>query len=231
MNKTDLTPNRRKKERPPVNQNRNLFVVDDPKSATAEQYRLLKTSIDVSPTGKSLRTIMVTSSNPSEGRSMTAANLAILYAQKRNRVLLIDADLRNPSIHHTFSLSNTIGLSNLLTGAVSFSEAVHVTDVEKLCVLTSGPIPPDPNDLLESKVMDQLFDKMLEIFDMVIFDTPAILPVRDARILSRKCDGVVLVTRSGSTKKPEIKKSLEALKKEQANVLGITLIGCENKKK
>lgn len=227
----NLAQNRRKKEKSAASHKRKLFTANDPRSIISEQYRMLKTSIDFSSVDKKLRTIMVTSSNTAEGKSTTIANIAILYAQQGKRVLLIDADLRKPTVHNTFSLPNTKGLSNVLTGAVPLTEAVHVTDVEKLCVLTSGPIPPNPTDLLGSNAMDKLIDKLVGIFDMVVFDAPPILPVTDPLVLSRKCDGVVLVVRSGSTKKEDLKKAKEGLEKAQANVLGAVLTGCDNKEK
>lgn len=218
---------RRKKEKPIAIQKRRLFAVEDPKSIISEQYRMLKTSIDFSSIDTELRKIMVTSSNPAEGKSTTIANIAILYAQQGKRVLLVDADLRKPTVHVTFSLPNKVGLSNVLTNTVPLKEAVYATDVDNLYVLTCGPIPPNPTDLLGSKSMDKLLEAVLEVFDMVIFDAPPILPVTDPLVLSRKCDGVVLVVRSGSTKKEELKKAKDGLEKAQAKVLGAVLTGCD----
>lgn len=226
-----VAPARGKKDKNVMNQKRQLITMNKPKSIISEQYRILKTSIDFSAVDGDLRSIMVTSTNPSEGKSTTIANLAVLYAQQGKKVLLIDADLRKPTVHHTFSLTNKAGLSSVLTNNVSLKEAVHKTDLDNLYVLTSGPVPPNPTDLLDSKAMDKLVTAMLDVFDLVLFDTAPVLPVPDALVLSRKCDGVILVAKSGSTKKESLKKVKESLEKAQARILGVVLNASDSKEK
>lgn len=228
---TETSTAARGKNRNVMNQKRKLITVDKPKSIVSEQYRILKTSVDFSAIDGELRTIMITSSNPSEGKSTTIANLAALYAQQGKKVLLLDADLRKPTVHHTFSIANTIGLSNVLTSNMSINEAVHKTDLENLYIMPSGPVPPNPTDLLDSKAMDKLVTAMLGVFDLVLFDAPPVLPVPDALVLSRKCDGVILVAKSGSTKKESLKKVKESLEKAQARILGVVLNGSDSKEK
>lgn len=168
---------------------------------------------------------MFTSAGPGEGKSTTAANVATVMAQQGKRVLLIDADMRKPTMHYTFRLINTQGLTTLLTKRTTFDETIQKTEVENLFVLTSGPIPPNPAELLSSVVMDSFIKHALTLFDTVILDTPPVLAVTDAQILANLCDGTVLVVRSGETEREAALKAKDLLSKAKAKVLGVVLNG------
>lgn len=168
---------------------------------------------------------MVTSSGPGEGKSTTAANLGVVMAQQGKSVLLIDGDMRKPTMHYTFRLGNTQGLTTLLTKRTSFEDTIQKTEIENLFVLTSGPIPPNPAELLSSVTMSSFIKHALTLFDVVIVDTPPVLAVTDAQILANLCDGTVLVVRSGVTEKDAAIKAKELLSKAKAKMLGVVLNG------
>ncbi|WP_394186733.1 CpsD/CapB family tyrosine-protein kinase [Metabacillus halosaccharovorans] len=194
-----------------------------PKSPIAEQFRTIRTNIQFSIVDEELQTMIVTSSGPAEGKSTTTANLAVVFAQQGKRVLLIDADLRKPTVHYTFRTENHIGLSNVLTRQSSLEEAVTVTAQEKLWVLPSGPIPPNPSELLGSKGMKTLLEQAKNEYDVIILDTPPVLAVTDAQVLSNLADGVVLVVSSGKTETDAAKKAKELLESAKAKILGVVL--------
>ncbi|WP_273130271.1 CpsD/CapB family tyrosine-protein kinase [Bacillus weihaiensis] len=204
-------------------QNRSLISMTSPKSPIAEQFRTIRTNIQFSSIDQELQTIIVTSSGPAEGKSTTTANLAVVFAQQGKRVLLIDADLRKPTVHYTFRQENHIGLSNVLTRQSTLQEAVKVTSQDKLWVLSSGPIPPNPSELLGSKGMQTLLEQAKEEYDVIILDTPPVLAVTDAQILSNTADGVVLVVSSGKTETESAKKAKELLESAKAKILGVVL--------
>lgn len=195
----------------------------NPKSSTAEQYRTIRTNIQFSSIDKEIRTIMVTSASPAEGKSTTTANLAVVFAQQGKRVLLVDADLRKPTAHYTFGMNNVFGLTNVLTKQTELNEAIKQSKEDKLDILTSGPIPPNPAELLSSRAMEEFLKKSKELYDVVIFDTPPVLAVTDAQVLANKCDGTVLVVSSGKTEKESAQKTKELLTNAQAKILGVVL--------
>jgi protein-tyrosine kinase len=202
---------------------RSLIALEDPKSPISEQYRTIRTNIEFSFIDEPMRSLMVTSSSPSEGKSTTAANLAIVFAQQGKKVLLIDADLRKPTMHYTFRLNNYTGLTSVLTHSSSLLSACQEANVENLYVLTSGPIPPNPAELLSSKTMDNCLQELYESFDLIIFDTPPVLAVTDAQILANKCDGTILVVASGKTEIGAAVKAKELLEAANAKLLGVVL--------
>ncbi|WP_412095993.1 CpsD/CapB family tyrosine-protein kinase [Bacillus sp. PS06] len=204
-------------------QNRSLISMKNPKSPISEQYRTIRTNIEFSAVDGEMNKILVTSSGPGEGKSTTTNNLAIVFAQQGKKVLLIDADLRKPTTHYSFRLENHTGLSNVLTNKSTLGQAVRETEQENLYVLTSGPIPPNPAELLGSKMMTHLLEEIGQLFDMVIIDTPPVLAVTDALVLGNKCDGVVLVTSSGKTINEAAVKSKELLDNAQAKIVGVVL--------
>jgi protein-tyrosine kinase len=213
-----------KKKKKTLNSNeRNLIAYFSPRAAISEQYRTIRTNIQFSSVDESIQTIMVTSSGPEEGKSTTVANLAVVFAQTGKKVLLIDADLRKPTVHYTFQVDNLSGLTNVLTKQSTMEQAVNETKVENLFVLTSGPIPPNPAELLGSKAMDELLVSSLETYDIVIFDTPPVLAVTDAQILANKCDGTILVVNSGKTEIEPAVKSKELLLSSKGKLLGVVL--------
>ncbi|MDK8640203.1 CpsD/CapB family tyrosine-protein kinase [Niallia taxi] len=202
---------------------RKLIAKYDPKSPISEQYRTIRTNILYSSVDEEIRSIMVTSSGPGEGKSTTTGNLAVVFAQQGKTVLLIDADLRKPTVHYTFKLSNTTGLTSVLTNQAELMESVNKTDEDNLYVLPSGPIPPNPSELLGSKAMKQFMERALEEFDLIIFDTPPVLAVTDAQILGNLCQGSILVVSSGKTEKESLLKTKELLNATNGRLLGVVL--------
>ncbi|MCM3386835.1 CpsD/CapB family tyrosine-protein kinase [Ureibacillus chungkukjangi] len=202
---------------------RKIVVATNPKSINSEQYRTIRTNINFSMPDQELRTLLVTSASPSEGKSTTASNIAAVFSQEGKKVLLVDADMRKPTTHHTFKIRNTHGLSSILTRQCEVHEAVQATDIENLYILPSGPIPPNPAELLASKNMEAVKNRLLEDYDLLVFDTPPILSVADAQIVSNKTDGTVLVINTGKSQKESALKAKELLEAAKANVLGVIL--------
>lgn len=202
---------------------RRLLAHNSPKDPVAEQYRTIRTNIQFSNVDQDIKTIVLTSSGAEEGKSTTSSNLATVYAQQGLKVLLIDADLRKPTGHYTFRLENHIGLTNVLTRQSTLAQAVQESEIPHLSVLTSGPIPPNPSELLASAQMAELLKEMKEQFDMIIFDTPPILAVADAQILANQVDGTILVVSSGKTEKDAALKSKELLSNAKGKLLGVVL--------
>nr|WP_017436831.1 CpsD/CapB family tyrosine-protein kinase [Parageobacillus caldoxylosilyticus] len=202
---------------------RSLITIEDPKSPISEQYRTIRTNVQFSFVDAPMRSLMVTSTGAGEGKSTTAANLAVVFAQQGKKVLLIDADLRKPTVHYTFRLNNYTGLTNVLTNSAPLLPSCQETRVENLYVLTSGPIPPNPAELLSSKAMEQCIQQLYNEFDLLIFDTPPVLAVTDAQILAHQCDGTVLVIESGGTEIEAAVKAKELLEAANAKLLGVVL--------
>ncbi|WP_077597039.1 CpsD/CapB family tyrosine-protein kinase [Oceanobacillus kimchii] len=205
------------------NKMRHLITKINPRSPISEQYRTIRTNLQFASVDHEIRSILLTSAGPSEGKSMTTANLAIVYAQQGKRVLLVDADLRKPTIHYTFRLDNLRGLSNILVGETSRQDAVESSDVENLDLISCGPIPPNPSELLGSKRMQFFIEEAKQHYDVVIFDMPPVLAVTDAQVMSNFVDGAILVVRSKRTENEAANKALEALEAVNANVLGAVL--------
>jgi capsular exopolysaccharide synthesis family protein len=205
-------------------QRRKLVTSMDPKSPISEQYRTIRTNIQFSSVDEEIRTIMVSSAGPGEGKSTTAGNLAVVFAQQEQRVLIVDADLRKPTMHYTFNQTNTFGLTTVLAGQISLKEAAErAENVENLDVLTSGPIPPNPAELMGSKSMVRFLAEAKEVYDVIIFDTPPMLAVTDAQVLANLCDGTVLVVYSGKTEMEEAAKAKELLTASKSKLLGAVL--------
>jgi capsular exopolysaccharide synthesis family protein len=213
--------NRRKKQKP--NKSRNLITTIDSKSPISEQYRTIRTNIQYSSVDQELKTILVTSSGPGEGKSTTTANLAATFAQLGLKVLLVDADLRKPTVHHTFGVSNLNGFTSVLTRQLSIEEAVKETKEKNLFIITSGPIPPNPSELLSSKNMTQFIQDAREEFDYIFFDTPPLLAVTDAKVIANQCDGSILVVSSGKTEMEPAKRAKELLVNTPSKLLGVVL--------
>lgn len=200
---------------------------DDNKSPIAEAYKALRTNIQFSLTDANggLKVLMITSSGPGEGKSTTAANLAVTMAHSDQRVLLVDCDLRRPVIHRAFGLVNGKGLTNILVEGIDYKRLVQTTFVENLGVITSGPKPPNPSELLGSTRMRALIDRLKESFDTVIMDSPPALPVTDAAVLSKLVGGVILVAEYGQTTYDSIAQTKSLLEKVNARLLGVVLNG------
>lgn len=213
----------KKKKKKFVKMGRKLVTVANSHSFVSEQFRTIRTNITFSMPDKAIKTILVTSATPGEGKSTNAANLGVVFAQEGKRIVIVDADLRKPTMHYTFLLQNARGLSNLLTRQFTISEAVNSTDIPNLFVLTSGPIPPNPAELLASNVMGAVIEELKKEFDIIIFDAPPLLSVTDAQILSNKCDGTLLIVNSGVVENESVKKAKSSLEASKANILGVVL--------
>lgn len=201
-----------------------LITQSRPQSQMAESYRALRTSLLLTSLGAPPRTILITSALPREGKTTTSINTAIVLAQKGTRVLLIDADLRRPSIHKTLGLGPRVGLSNVLTGGVSVQQAtVRSSVLPNLYILPAGPPPPNPAELMASSQMIEMLAELREQFDHVVVDTPPTLSVTDAVVLSTRADAVVLVIRSAQTTKPALRRARDILGQVNARVSGVLL--------
>lgn len=201
-----------------------LVVAGNPKSVIAEQFRNLRTNIQFSMVDQELKSLVMTSAGPGAGKSTIAANLATTFATEDRRVLLVDADLRKPTVHQTFRLRNNEGLTTVLMQRnTELKDMIYKTHTEGLYLMTSGPIPPNPADLLSSKRMQSLKEEMEEMFDLIIFDTPPVLPVTDAQVMASQTDGTVFVIQKGIATKEEVIKAKELLEMAEANVLGAVM--------
>ena len=202
-----------------------MFVMEKaPKSIDAEAYRSLRSNIEYSSFDDEYRAIVVTSSVPGEGKSTTSGNLAIALAQSGNSVLLVDCDMRKPSIH-----KNAAGTAELLLRKRLFEEVANKHN-ENLTIITAGKIPPNPSEMLASRAMTAFIEEMKKEFKYIILDTPPLQAVTDAQVLSTKVDGVLLVVRAGSTKKDAILNSVDLIEKVHGKIIGTVLNGVENKK-
>jgi capsular exopolysaccharide synthesis family protein len=174
--------------------------------------------------GQPPKFILFTSATPSEGKTTAASNLAVILAQGSSRVLLIDADLRRPNVHHRFGLSARVGLTTLLTGATTLDQTVqNVSKVPNLDVLASGPVPPFPTEMLSSDAMNNLLDECGKLYTHVIIDSPPILSVTDAVILAREADAVVFVVRHGKSSKHVVRRARDLLLRSGSPITGILL--------
>jgi polysaccharide biosynthesis transport protein len=195
-----------------------------PQSQMAESYRALRTSLLLSSLGAPPRVIMVTSARPQEGKTTTSINSAIVLAQKGTRVLLVDGDLRRPSIHKTLGMGPRSGLSNVLTGSATLAQVIAPSpNLPNLFVLAAGTPPPNPAELLASANMKEVLDELREQYDHIVIDTPPTLSVTDAVVLSPRMDAIILVIRSGQTTKQALRRARDILLQVNAHVTGVLL--------
>lgn len=199
-----------------------LVTFLQPRSGVAEAYRVLRTNLQFSLLEHPQATLVVTSANPGEGKSTTAANLAVVLAQGGRRVILVDTDLRRPALHRFFGLANSDGLTtHLLDELAPIAEALHaIESVPGLSVLTSGPLPPNPSEVLESQRLVRLLHELRQRADLVVLDSPPLLAVADAAILAKRVDGTLLVFHSGTTRTAAARRSVDILRK-----VGVTPLG------
>ncbi|WP_281885446.1 CpsD/CapB family tyrosine-protein kinase [Paenibacillus sp. YYML68] len=214
---------------PLTNNRRPIITHENPKSPISEAYRTLRTNIQFSAIDEDLRILMVTSAGPGEGKSTTLTNLAVAYAQTDLKVVLIDADLRKPTMHHTFTQTNRWGLTSVLAGQAQLDEVIRETYIPNLSIITAGPIPPNPSEMLSSKRMTALLDELKSRYDIVLIDTPPALAVTDAQIVATKCDGVILVVDSGKVKRDMAIKAKANLDHVKARILGVVLNNMDRK--
>lgn len=192
----------------------------DPRSPVAEAYRSLRTNLAFTRMQRGLRSLLLTSPGPADGKSTTVANLAITFAQQGQRTLLIDADLRRAVLDKTFGVARAPGLTDVIIGEATLAESVHETQVPNLSVLTSGQLPPNPSELLGSSAMRDVLAQMEDSYDVVLFDSPPLLAVTDAAVLSTIVDGTIVIARMGATQRRALWRAVSQLRAVSANVLG-----------
>ncbi|GCD09742.1 CpsD/CapB family tyrosine-protein kinase [Clostridium tagluense] len=210
-----------------------LITFKEPTSPMSESYRTLRTNIQFSSFDKKIKTILITSSGPGEGKTTTSSNLAMVMAQGGNKTILIDCDQRKPQVHKVFGFSNENGLSNILVSdnEVDINIGVHETEEPNLHVLSSGTRPPNPAELLGSAKMKNFIEQLKKTYDFIILDTPPIVLVTDAQILAQYTDGCLLVISSGEAERDSVIKSKGLLEKVNAKILGTVLNKVDSKKK
>ena len=205
---------------------RRLITYEDPKSPISESYRSLRTNISYSSAQRKIKSLLISSSQPGEGKSTTTANLAIAFAQLRRKTLLVDADLRKPVQHNVFGLPRGPGLSEYLIGEIQDAEfIIHKTKIENLFVMTAGGLPPNPSELLGSDRMSSLVDKLEQEWDMVLFDSPPIVAVTDASMISGEIDAIAMVVKAGSTERSAVDRALDTMHNVTAPLIGAILNG------
>ncbi|MGO1433768.1 MAG: CpsD/CapB family tyrosine-protein kinase [Ruoffia tabacinasalis] len=201
-----------------------LITYYEPKSMISEQYRTLRTNLEFAQVGNQVKSIAITSSMPMEGKSTTSANLAYTMAQTGRNVLIVDSDLRKPTVHRTFKLNNELGLTTLLANPeLKFNQVVQKSKELGLYFLPSGPMPPNPAELIGSPQMARLMQELSDNFDMVIYDTPPVNSVTDAQIIASRVDGVILVVRQNLARKELVREAKQALENVKANILGFVI--------
>lgn len=203
---------------------RALFAHNNPKAPIAEAYRMLRTNVQFSSLDKPMNTLLVTSTNPGEGKSVTAANLGVVFAQAGKRVILIDSDLRRPTQQKLFNTDNARGLTTLLLDdQPDVSSVVRQTPVNNLRLITSGPIPPSPSEILGSQRMEALIKYLKTQADILIFDSPPVLAVTDSSVLASRMSGAILVVDSGATRRQAALQAVQALRNVGCDILGVVL--------
>ncbi|NQS98817.1 MAG: polysaccharide biosynthesis tyrosine autokinase [candidate division Zixibacteria bacterium] len=207
-----------------------LITRISPKSPITEAYRALRTNIQFSVLDNPMKVILISSSATKEGKSTTTANLAITMAQAGTRTLIIDCDLRRPTMHALFGMERKVGLTNILTGELKFENAVKSTDVDNLYLITAGDIPPNPAELMASKPIEAVLDRARKEFDMVLLDSPPIIAVTDAVIISTRVDGIILIVSSGFVNKREVTRAVGLLESVNARILGVLINGLNIKR-
>jgi len=200
---------------------KDIAIFEDPKSQISEAYRTLRSNLQFSLVDKESSIIGVTSCAPREGKSTVISNLAVAMAESGKRTLLIDCDLRKPTIHKRFGISNSHGLTSLLLKESTLEQGIHRTEVENLTVIPSGPIPPNPSEILGSENMRKLLGKVRETFDIILIDTPPVLGFSDVFALTPSIDGTLLVAVYGNTEKAAILRAKDAHEKAGTTILGI----------
>ena len=208
-----------------------LINFTDPESLFAESYRTIRTSILLSMPKKPPKVISISSALPQEGKTATAANLAISFSQLRKNVLLIDGDMRKPRLHKIFNIKNTQGLSSFLVGRAKFPEIFQKTHIPNLFVVPSGPLPPNPAELIDSEVMSVVLKKLIVKVDFIFIDTPPLVGIVDPILLGKHADGMLLVFWAGKTHRNKLEKAKEELDRYNIRTLGVVLNRAAEKRK
>lgn len=200
----------------------NLVTLTDPRSPVSEAYRTLRTNLSFYSLDRPIQTLVVTSPAPNEGKSTTIANLAVTMAQSGRRTILVDCDLRRPSLHAMFSIGNDAGLTTMVLDETQ-EPLLKETGVDNLWLLPSGPQPPNPADLLGSRQVDRVIERLSAEADIVLIDAPPVIGVTDAVVLGAKVDGVLLVISAGETRRDHAERAKELLEKANVHIVGATL--------
>ncbi|WP_410537522.1 polysaccharide biosynthesis tyrosine autokinase [Staphylococcus aureus] len=200
-----------------------LIVHEQPKSPISEKFRGIRSNIMFANPDSAVQSIVITSEAPGAGKSTIAANLAVAYAQAGYKTLIVDGDMRKPTQHYIFNLPNNEGLSSLLLNWSTYQDSIISTEIQDLDVLTSGPIPPNPSELITSRAFANLYDTLLMNYNYVIIDTPPVNTVTDAQLFSKFTGNVVYVVNSENNNKDEVKKGKELIEATGAKLLGVVL--------
>jgi capsular exopolysaccharide synthesis family protein len=208
-----------------------LIAEIDPRSAAAEAYRTLRTNIRFAGLDSPCRTIVITSASPGEGKTTTVANFGVAAAQADARVCIVDSDMRRPALHRIFGLPNVRGLTTaLLEEGGTFSGVSQATRIRNLSVVTSGPLPPNPAELVGSHRMRECLETAAKDFDLVLLDSPPVVSVSDALALAAQCDGVILVVHSGKMPHGIVRRTAEHIEAVKGRILGVVLNSVDMKR-
>ena len=200
-----------------------LNALSEPRSAASEAFRTLRTNIQFAGLDQPCRSIVVTSAGPEEGKSTSAANFGVVVAQAGGRVCVVDSDLRRPSLHRLFGVDNDRGLTTALVEGLSFEDVALPTQVPNLSILPSGPLPPNPAEMVGSHRMRDALQAATKHFDLVLCDSPPVMAVSDATALAALCDGVILVIRVGKTGHDLMRRVVDQIEAVKGRILGVVL--------
>jgi protein-tyrosine kinase len=214
---------RKKSNAEQMQSKKNLITYSHPESYISDQFRNIRSYIDFAGEGQKFRSLVISSPGFNEGKTTTAINLAVSLAQRGDKVLLIDADIRKPMIHSSFNIKNVPGLTNVLAGQLPWREAVHRTEIGRLEVLTSGPILYNSAEMLGSQLMAEFMETAGKHYDIILLDVPPVLEASDTKILSSRCDGLILVIRNGKTKNEAAVEAKQLLEMAKAKVIGVVV--------
>jgi capsular exopolysaccharide synthesis family protein len=224
-------PGKNKQKHDPKSHDIELINFLDPDSLFVEKYRLIRTSIMLSVPRQAPRIMAISSALPSEGKTATTINLAVSFSQLGKKTLVIDGDLRKPRIHKIFKVKNSAGISSYLAGRVEFNQVIHKTQIPNLFVVPSGPLPPNPVELLDSEVMAKMLEQLLEKVDFIFIDTPPLVGIVDAIVIAKYTQGLILVTWAGKTHRNALEKTKQELDQFNIRTLGVVLNRANEKRK
>ncbi|MDW3790415.1 tyrosine-protein kinase [Staphylococcus saprophyticus] len=200
-----------------------LYVHEKPKSTISEKFRGIRSNIMFSNAENEIGSLLVTSEKTASGKSTISANIAVTYAQAGYKTLIIDGDMRKPTQHYIFDLPNNSGLSNLIINKATYSDSIKESNVDNLAILTAGPTPPNPSELITSSKFETIFNELLDHYDFIVIDTPPVNTVTDAQVYAQTVKNCVLVIDAEKNNKIEVKKAKDLLNKSDGKLLGAVL--------
>ena len=203
--------------------NTTLITNDKPKSTISEKFRSIRSNIVFSRANNEIRDVLITSEKPGAGKSTIAANIAVTYAQAGYKTLIIDGDMRKPSQHYIFDVTNQNGLSNLIIGRTMRHEALKQTEIGNLDILSSGPVPPNPSELIGSQKFATIYQMLLEDYDFIVLDTPPVTTVTDAQIYARTVDNTILIIDVEKNDRNEVKNAQKLIENTGSHIIGTVL--------